>query len=193
MNIITKTITPLVTLSFLTCGLLSEQAQAAKIQGTIGFSGSATLNNADLGLATQVSNWGPVFVALATLDFASAVGDPVTMTAPWVFNPSGPLANLWSVDGFTFDLTSSVINTQNSGFLDITGFGIVKKTGFDDTDGTWRFSIPNFGSGPAPDAQFVFSAAARTVPDGGTSVALLGLALAGVQFLRRKFTDGTVA
>ena len=41
------------------------------------------------------------------------------MTAPWTFG-SGRTA-LWSVGGFTFDLTTSIITQQGNGLLAVSG------------------------------------------------------------------------
>ena len=54
----------------------------------------------------------------------------MTMAAPWNFN-SGPLAGLWSVGGFTFNLTASSIVMQGNGFLTVSGTGTITGNGFD--------------------------------------------------------------
>ena len=43
-------------------------------------------------------------------------------------------------------------------------------------------------TGYGPNKCFLFTADATSVPDGGTTIALLGFALVGVDFLRRKLT-----
>jgi len=108
------------------------------------------------------------------------------MTAPWIFNPSTATIPLWQVGGFTFDLTSSTIVTQTNFFLNITGVGTLSGAGFDPTPGTWSFTVSNaLGK---PHATFGFTSdTASTVPEGGATAALLGLALGGVEVLRRKF------
>ena len=47
---------------------------------------------------------------------------------------------------------------------------------------TWSFSAQD---DPA-DGVFSFSGASEAIPDGGATVALLGLALAGIEGIRRK-------
>ncbi|MGC2353370.1 MAG: VPDSG-CTERM sorting domain-containing protein, partial [Candidatus Udaeobacter sp.] len=57
--------------------------------------------------------------------------------------------------------------------------------GFDATAGTWSFTAQN-GSA---NGVFSFSAStfsSQATPDGGATVALLGLALAGIEGTRRK-------
>jgi hypothetical protein len=106
------------------------------------------------------------------------------MATPWIFNPSTPTPGLWSVGGFTFDLLSSTIVTQNAGLLAITGTGIVRGNGFDPTAMDWSFTTQS--SGGRTRAVFSFSANGAAVPDGGSAVALLGIALTGIEVLRRK-------
>jgi hypothetical protein len=106
------------------------------------------------------------------------------MATPWIFNPSTPTPGLWSVGGFTFDLLMSTIVTQNANFLTITGTGTITGNGFDPTSGTWAFSTQN--SSGRPKTIFSFSADDAPVPDGGSAVALLGIALTAIEVLRRK-------
>jgi hypothetical protein len=112
----------------------------------------------------------------------------ITFSAPWVFNPSTPTPGLWSVGGFTFDLLSSTIVTQNSNFLNISGTGIVSGNGLDATAMEWSFSTQNANG--RPKTIFSFSADGVSVPDGGSAVALLGIALTGIEALRRKLRIG---
>jgi VPDSG-CTERM motif len=83
---------------------------------------------------------------------------------------------------FTFDLLVSTIVFQGNGFLSVSGTGTISGNGFDPTFGTWSFSTQN----PSSNGIFSFSAAGQAVPDGGSAVALLGLALTGIEVLRRK-------
>ena len=148
-------------------GLMASQPQAAPmavpITGTITIRGGAELNTGSVNTATQVimNGWrngtgGPPTVASRSGSFASvSVGAPVTMAAPWNFN-SGPLPALWSVDGYTFDLTMSSIVTQGNGFLNVSGTGTISGHGFVPTTGSWRFSTQN------PPANNVFSFSAST-------------------------------
>ena len=166
----------------------AQQSAAISISGEITFKGEFTLDDpaadgADFDDATKVTTWSNTSVGSATGDLASvASGSAVTFTAPWSFN-SGAHANLWSVGGFTFDLSSSSIAFQNSSFLSVSGTGVLKKAGFDDTIGTFNFSTQE------PDAagSFTFSAA-TSVPDGGTTAMLLGVGVLGLAGLRRKLS-----
>jgi hypothetical protein len=159
---------------------------AVQITGSLTIAGGATLDG-PLATANQVSTWVNPEVESRSGSFVAftAVGQSVTMTQPWVFDPSGPQAALWSVGGFTFNLASSSIALQDANFLIVSGLGTIVGNSFDPTPGVWRFSTQ------APDAQGVFSFSASTaanpsVPDGGSSVALLGLAIAAIAVVRRK-------
>ncbi len=119
-----------------------------------------------------------------TGDFAGiAPGTQATMAQPWIFNPSTPTPGLWSVGGFTFDLLSSTVVTQNAQFLSISGTGIVSGNGFDPTAMEWSFTAQNAGG--RPRTIFSFSANGVAVPDGGTTVMLLGAALGALGLARR--------
>ena len=108
------------------------------------------------------------------------------MATPWIFNPSMATPGLWSVDGFTFDLTSSTVVTQNATFLNITGVGTVSGNGFDPTPARWAFTVQNAGGGTGDFFSFSANTSSNGVPDGGSAVALLGISLVAIEFVRRK-------
>ena len=122
-------------------------------------------------------------------DFAGiSAGTQAAMAQPWIFNPSTPTPGLWSVGGFTFDLLSSTTVTQNASSLHIKGTGIVSGNGFDPTAMGWSFTIVNPGG--EPSTTFSFTARGSTAaPDTGSAVVLLGLALTGIEVMRRKLRD----
>lgn len=163
--------------------LSSAAAHAVAITGVVSFSGGATLDSPDLNSATMVLNWQDEKVgSLHTGSFSVlSTGQAATFTDGWVFG-SG-IAPLWTVGGFTFDLTSSTVVFQNSVILGISGKGVVSGNGYDATPGRWAFTTQV----PQVDATFEFSAAeAEEIPDGGSSVALLGASLLGIGAVRRK-------
>ena len=192
MKNLTKTILAVLAIGFISCGLFSQQAQATLINGDIQFAGETRFDTNSLATAHRVVTWFDVFhnagfssVTSGTGDFAGIFpGTQATMAQPWIFNPSTPTPGLWSVGGFTFDLLTSTIVTQNAQFLSISGTGIVSGNGFDPTNMEWSFSSQNAGG--RPRTIFSFSANGVAVPDGGSAVALLGLALTGIEVLRRK-------
>lgn len=161
------------------------QAQAVMINGAITFSGGAVYDTMSLATATRVNSFSSVVVESRDGDFSSvAVGDSVTMAQPWIFSPSTPTPGLWSVGGFTYDLTSATVIFQSADFLAISGTGTISGNGFEVTQGTWNFTSQT----PSANGIFSFSAgtAAQGVPDGGTTVALLGLGLASLELIRRR-------
>lgn len=182
---------PKIALAILAAGVVGSaftapQAQADMINGAITFAGGAIFDTNSLATATRVNTFKDVTVMSRDNDFTSTVnvGDSVTMAEPYIFTPSTPTPGLWSVGGFTFDLASSTVVLQNSNFLLITGTGTISGNGFDATPGTWSFTSQT----PMANGVFSFSAGSGSqgVPDGGTTVALLGFALAGIEVIRRK-------
>lgn len=183
---IPKTLLAIVAATLAITALTSQHAQGAMVNGVITFAGGAVFDTTDLATATMVTSFRRVTVQSTDGDFSSFAsdGDSVTMASTYTFVPSTPAPGLWSVGGFTFDLTSSVVDLQNSSFLLITGTGTISGNGFDNTPGTWSFTSQS----PAARGVFSFSAVSSGtgVPDGGTTVALLGLAVFGVELARRK-------
>lgn len=190
MNNPSKTLSAILITGLVTFGLFCQPAHAVPLSGNITFAGTVSLDTASAGTATQVTAWhglgagGLPQVQSRDGGFAAFVtpGDATTFFAPWSFN-SGAISTFWSVDGFTFDLITSSIATQSGGTVTVDGTGTILGHGFDPTVGTWHFTTQD----PAASAQFSFSAATGTVPDGGTAIELLGLGLIGLGVMRRRF------
>jgi hypothetical protein len=157
---------------------------SSAIQGNITFSGGSTLDTGNANTAHSVTSFVNTVVQSVSGDFDSFINplDPATFSAPWVFDPSTPTSALWTVGGFTFDLLTSAIVMRSGGFLIVSGTGTISGNGFDPTPGTWSFTTQN----PSADGLFSFSGSGLAVPDGGAAVALLGLALIGMEVLSRK-------
>ena len=179
-----KTILVFFALGLISCAFCVQQAQADSIN-VITFAGGAELNSGSVNTATQVIGWldennAPPTVESVSGVFATfaTVGDFVTFTPTWTFN-SGAISAFWTVDGFTFDLIASNIIYQGNGFLSVEGSGTISGHGYT-SSGTWLFSSQDDPSNG------VFSFSASTVPDGGITITLLGLALAGIEGIRRK-------
>ena len=172
--------------------LAAASVQAIPITGSIALGGSANLNSQD----TSVSSWPFVYVVADSGSFGSV--NPYTMvsmtSSSWTFSPTPgqSLADAWNVGGFTFNfLTDSA--TQSGKFLDITGTGTISAAGYTTTTFTWTLAAETPASGGSSEFTFAATAGApaggtssgQPVPDGGLTVAFLGLALAGVEGLRR--------
>jgi hypothetical protein len=186
---LSKTVLALV-VAIAAAGFSSHQAQATQITGLLNLHGTATFDSTHLDLAHAVVSFSGVTAAGGnTGSFASILdGTPIAMTlSTYTFNPSTATSMLLSVGGFTFDLQSSSVHSQDNISLVVTGTGTIFGTGFTPTPGAWSFSVTN----PAgrPHATFAFQAGVEAVPtpDSGMTVALLGAGLIGLAAFRAKF------
>ncbi|HEU5125779.1 MAG TPA: VPDSG-CTERM sorting domain-containing protein [Verrucomicrobiae bacterium] len=165
---------------------MASSVQATLITGSISFNGGANLDTGSAGTATKVTTWVTPFVFQSDLS-AGAVAPftAVTIANPWNF-ASGPIANFWQVGGYTFDLTSSYVFSQGGSpaGVSVKGTGILKHAGFEDTVASWSFDVsdPSVGS----PATWSIRASSGAVPDGGTTVMLLGAGLSCLGLIRRK-------
>ncbi len=170
---------------------VTQAVTPVPVTGDITFIGVVGLDTASAGTANSVTAWGGNApgnlpqVADRDGSFVGFVvpGDGVTFHVPWSF-VSGPIMNFWSVDGFTFDLTSSLVTTRTASGVIVTAQGAISGNNFLTTPGIFRFSTQD----PSADAQFSFSASSAAVPEASTiSMLLIGACgLAGTRVLRRK-------
>jgi len=186
--------------SLLVALALGSAANAAFITGGISFTGAYTPQNAsgvavsDLNLAKKIA-FGATTVGSGSGTFAAIPGGTsVSMFSPLVFSPPTlPGSNLWSVTNagivYSFLLTSMINGGVTGTYpavqgLSLSGTGTLSATGFQATPGTW---IGTFNSG---GGTFTWSSstASSPVPDGGTTMSLLGLSLLGLYTARRKFS-----
>ena len=179
--------------------LAVASVQAVPISGTISMAGVLGINSQ----GTEVTSFPLAFVQADSGTFQSYISAPelvdtanITPVNPWVFSPppGEPYSDLWSVGGFTFDFTSDSIS-ESKGIMEIAGLGTISGNGYTTTSFDWDLylAIPPAQGG---DVDFTFAVATGSttagdppgtpVPDGGMTVAFLGLALAGIEGLRRK-------
>jgi hypothetical protein len=168
---------------------LTQTLQASLITGNIGFTGGVTFDTSSAGTATEVTSWINPIVTLDSGAFTSiASGSSVTFAKPWTFT-SGVVSNFWSVGGFTFELISSAISAQSgtypNGTVTVTGSGYVSGNGYSSTLMSWSFTAQDPYASTDPVA-WTFSASGASLPDGGSTVMLLGIALSGAALLRKK-------
>lgn len=180
------------------CGVggVAQAVSSDPISGDITFAGGVTLNSSSAGSADEVLTWtgpGGTGMPIVISDSGSfsgiAAGTQASFTSPWFFNSTSPVNGLWSVGGFTFDLTSSHIAFQGGspeGVL-VDGIGAVMGNGLAPEAMTWEFATGD----PSADGIFSFQVADGTqgqgeVPDGGTTAMLLGLGVLGLGLVKKQ-------
>ncbi len=160
---------------------INSTVVADPITGSITFAGAATLDTSSAGTATKVTSWiNPVVESSWGSFSALPVLTSVSFTAPWSFN-SGAIKTLWSVNGFSFDLVSSSIIFQGFGAVFVQGTGWLNGPGLSSALGSWSFTTQD----PAATGVFSFSAS-QQVPEGGSTLMLLGLGLIGLSLVARR-------
>ena len=163
-------------------------AQATPITGMLNIGGTAKFNTHSLLTAKSATFSDELVLGGNTGTFAGfAVGTHVVM-ASYTFDPSTITSGLWSVNGFTFNLTASTVVMRSATFLSVSGTGIITgPAGFDATPGVWAFTSQNAGGHPQDTFSFSANTAGGAVPDSGMTVALLGAGLIGIAAFRAKF------
>jgi len=172
-------------------------AQAVPISGDITFAGGVDLNTSSAGTATEVLHWtGPGGTGLPIIisddgSFSGiAPGTTAAFASPWFFN-SGSVTALFTVGGFTYNLTSSKIVYQGgspAGVL-VDGIGTISGNGLTSETMDWSFSTSDPSALGVDAAIFSFQVAAGTtgtVPDGGTTAMMLGLGVLGLGLLKKQ-------
>jgi hypothetical protein len=181
--------------AFLGSSVLCEQAQAIPINGSVEFFGSGTPSGSSPGSPTTIvftNPWktlsgigiyaGVPFGTAATFTDFSFTGDGTGAALV------GSVTPLWAVSfggiNYAFDLLALTNGHTATGSMSFTGTGTAHATGFDDTFATWAIQ----GSGN--NFAFTISTSTTTsvggVPEGGTTVALFGIALLVIVVLRRQ-------
>src|SRR5262245_41287400 len=174
--------------------LFAHAARAAPITGGIGFAGSiapvpnwATVNAIDVTGNMAVVLCTPISPCSGSF---AVFNSPNMQTATYndLVNFTGPIAPLWVFDGFMFNLATITSITRAANGIVLQGNGtLFGPAGFDPTGASWSFSADE------TNTVFRFSSttssnATPSVPDGGATATLLGLAFAGVAALRRRWT-----
>lgn len=178
---------------------LISASQAGYISGSINFSsapgggiilqdsaGNVTTN---LAAAAGIKEWTLAELEEGSASFeAVANGNSDAFLQPWRFDSITSATPLWTIagpEGFAFSLASSTTVYQSARFVAIRGDGILTANGFEDTPATWWFTT----QGVAAENKFSWSSSivAAAVPDGGSTIILLGGSLLGLLGLRRQF------
>jgi hypothetical protein len=191
MKQITKSILAVLAIG---CGMLSQAQALPTISGSISFFGTGTVGT--VGSTTSV-----IFDAPQTVDntpaptgsFAGTAGTVATTFSPIVFTGSGnsatlnaALTPLWSFtfggNVYSFDLAALTSGSANTNTVDLAGYGTVHITGFEDSSASFSLHGTNDGT----ILRFQIGDTTAAVPDGGSAIALLGIAMVGIEGFRRK-------
>jgi len=181
-NMKNKIFTLCITLAML---FATNSATAKLISGDIVFGGETNThtNGSEItGISFPLMGMSPMNPG-NTGDFADLKNDAGAIITYVSFNlPTiAPTENLWTFGGFSFDILSITENsiTAGGGGL-LTGTGVIKAEGFEDTLYTWSYTTPVTG-GYTYEQSF-FTASPVPAPAG---IALLGCALFGFAAMRR--------
>jgi hypothetical protein len=173
-------------------GLANVVQALPEIKGGIGFSGAFATDGSptDLTTGTMFTIVGAVTTVPAAVpgDFAGAPASPDTFLSPILVHAGlgGNVGqNLYTItiggNLFTFLINSISQDVNSAKFYDVSGTGTVTAAGFAPTIGTYTLNFTQSGG-----SSFTWGATSTAIPDGGTTVILLGAALSGLGLLRRK-------
>src|SRR6266496_3688221 len=193
MKNLTKTLTVLA-VGLLSCGLFCQQAKA--ITGDVEFTGTASASGASGVGITTITFANPWFVVGTTGDYSVVPFGTSATFAGFSFTGTGTGATLigtvtplWTFtfggNTYSFDLLALTSGTVVSGAMGFTGTGTVFINGGDATAATWALEGTSATGFTFALSNSTTSAAGGGVPDGGSAAALLGIALVGVEALRR--------
>ena len=163
---------------------LADTANADLITGEITMAGALNpTGGTDLSDATGIDFTDDAFIVIGTwgvpADEGVGFGDMGTIK-DFDFDPlSGPIVDFWTVGGFSFELKTISVKTQNETFLNLYGSGFLTHDDYDDTLASWAFSTQLVNEGR------LFSFSAHTVPE-PTSLALAGFGALGIAIRRRR-------
>jgi hypothetical protein len=175
----------------LVASAISAITFAAPIAGRIDIGAFGTFVEVDfaansVNFTTDGSN---AVVAAATGNY-SAFAPPVVTLASYKdfqYDGDGLPQTIWEINATTFFRLASITSViESANGLVLTGLGTAFLTGFDSTPGLWSFSADrNLG-----ETVFSFSSTTQvpppSVPDSGSTVALLGSALVAMGLISRR-------
>jgi hypothetical protein len=188
--------TILAALATVSCALLAQQAHA--FTGSVQFGGAATASGASGAGITTITFTNPwhVLTGFNAPDGVYA-GSDGTATTMMTFSFTGdgataaltssPVSPEWSFifggHTYTFDLEVLTNGHTQSGSMSFSGTGTAFIDGGQATAANW--SLQGSASGGFTFRLSSATTASASTPDGGSAVALLGLAFAGIEGVRR--------
>lgn len=171
--------------------MASNSSYATLVAGDVVFNGGlATTDTGDLATANSVTFLPGATVAGGTGSFSSATGDVTWNIGTLDLTNTNPNALFASFDIFSFFMESFTItrSTSITGFdsIIINGQGKFSGTGFQTSGGFFNITLQEPGIPNGSQAlQFSFSSAAHSIPE-PTTLAMLGLGLAGLGIARKR-------
>lgn len=178
---------------------VTMQVAAVPITGGIGMGGNfiavdSNWNATSTAAATGIDFNPNLFIVNSKTGSFSSITSAIGSITDFQFDPVlgindgsngitavSSIVDFWTIDGFSFELTSVTKGFTNNPdkFLILDGIGIMSGNGFDSTAGSWSFTGDNSGS------TFSWSAgSSASVPEPGM-LALLGIGLAGFAASRK--------
>jgi VPDSG-CTERM motif len=177
----------------LSCGLFCQQADA--FSGNVLFAGGVKASGSSGTGTTHLTFTNPWTVANTPAPdgaYTGTAGSATTMTnfsftgtGTGAVLVGGTVVNEWSFshggNTYSFDLQTLTSGTVTHGTIAMSGTGTAFINGGQATAATWALQ------GTGQNFTFTFATSSTSaVPDGGSAVALLGIALAGIEIVRRK-------
>jgi hypothetical protein len=172
--------------------LLRAQTEATPITGSIEFAGSTTASGPSGGAPVTMHFIDPWQTVAGSGSYAGIPAETATMFNDLSFIGDGIAATLLGPDmpiwtftigatTYSFDLAALTNGHVGAGMMDFSGTGIAHITGFDDIPASFALQ----GAGTNFDFILSSSTTATSTPEGGTTLAMLGLALLVIGVVRR--------
>lgn len=176
---------------------LAQTVQANPITGVIGFTGTYAQvggDNGTLNTATSFTLSDVSIVQSQTLG-SFANGSLVNFISSVSLTPATsllPNVQLWQVlaggTTYTFTVNTESLVNDAATSVSFTGTGTISDNNNDTTGGTYTLGFTDAVGGGDVSFTFTGNSGTSTVPDGGTTVLLLGAALSGLALVKRKMT-----
>jgi len=161
----------------------TEVVKADFITGELDLGGFGTFNASPIGSATKLTSAGSPSVEAAFDDLSAVTTASINLPAGGLsLNFGSTVSGLLTFDGFTFDLGSSSTTPAGPYYVNASGYGTLSGNGYSATTFAYSFTATETHASPnAPYSIDIYS-----LPDGGTTVTLLGGALTVLGLVRRK-------